>query len=551
MALPTFSRPKISKSLLPAKTAYFFFYFSYSSVTPFIPVFMTAYGLNAEQAGFIFGARLFAQFLSGPCWGALADKTKRYRLLLLLQIVISSILTFAAPWVPKALPQTASQVNSIAPTTLSGNLSAIATSMPPFTSKITEYNPEISTQPSTFSISNMTKKLGQSTKTFAAGTMHETKPHTFTYPAFTNTSSGGKSQDTQNNNQHNDKDKPETKNIFILMIIWFALIGAFDGGIPLLIDNSVMNTIAKLGKSDFGKQRLWGAVGYGLAAFASGVGIQLTGTDKPNYNTMFYIFLGSNFFLFISCLFLKMKPADCNLHAQGHERQNMGKRLLKEFKKFHVSFFFLTILIMGMANGLLYGFMFLYIEDLNGSNIIMGLSILVACSTEVMMFPVSSKVIKTMRGNLAAITLAFFFYVIRFAGFSVLHNAWFILLLQLLHSVCFALFWAAAVYHTASFAPEGMQATFLGILNGLFFGVAGGVSSVLGGMVYNHFGGRILWRGFATICAVWTVLLLMHMFERRRYRVNKDAKKNQDTELQKKEKNGETAEETLLPFADS
>ncbi len=547
MATAKCTAPKISRSLLPAKSAYFFFYFSYSSITPFIPVFITGYGLNAEQAGFILGARLFAQFLSAPCWGAIADKTGKLKLVLLLQIVISSILTFTAPWIPKVLPEIGTSEAGIFATNVpitSGNHSQMALKTTPavtdvFSKPMLPNSSLLAFSKTDLNISGISGEKKDEIPT-RFPTMKATTQKTEVENVTTShTVLAGKKGQTS---------KHRKQDIFILMIVWFALIGFFDGGIPLLIDNSVVDTIARLEKSDFGKQRLWGAVGFGLAAFASGVGIQLSGTEEPNYNTMFYIFLGSNLCLFVSCIFLKVKPPSNSPNVdETAELTPSNKGLMKQLKKFHVIFFFTTVFVMGMANGLLYGYMFLFIQDLKGSNIIMGLSILVACSTEVMMFPVSSYVIGVLRGSIPSITLAFALYVVRFTGFSFLQNAWYILLLQLLHSVCFALFWAAAVAHTTHLAPKGLQATFLGILNGLFFGIAGGSSGVFGGMVYNHFGGRNLFRGYAIICAVWTLFLILHLIER-----NNRAKKQEQGETEMENIERETvapAAEKLLPNA--
>ena len=493
---------------------------------------MTAYGLNAEQAGFVLGARLFAQFFSGPLWGGLADKTRKYRFMLLFQIVVSSILTFTAPWMPLVLPKDASTCSDpiinaqnnttqaslvtkgFAPTTINPPLFISTTKLENKSVPFTENrNAEGVSTATPMLVANSSVQLPQNT---SLGPAHSTtlQPFTSGFSSLPPSSPSGAKKKSKGQCIPKNVDK-----LFILMIVWFALIGAFDGGIPLLIDNSVMDTIEKTGTSDFGKQRLWGAVGFGLAAFASGVGIELSGSKGPNYFTMFYIFLGSNVCLFVSCCFLDMSGQAAKsglLKKEKSKRPNLMKGLINTFKKFNVTFFFFTVLIMGIANGLLYGFMFLYIQDLKGSNIIMGLSILVACSTEVMMFPISNTVIKFLRGNLIAVTVAFATYVIRFAGFSLLQNAWYILLLQLLHSVCFALFWNATVYHTSDLAPPGMQATLLGIMNGVFFGIAGGLSSVVGGIVYKHFGGRNVFRGYAIVCAVWTLFLILHVLERKK-----------------------------------
>ena len=549
--------PSINRALLPAKAAYFFFYFSYSSVTPYITVFMTAYGLNAEEAGFVLGARLFAQFFSGPLWGGIADKTRKHKFVLLFQIAISTILTFTAPWMPLVLPESSSAAcrDTIPVPQTNGSL-LMTTGLPVFSTMTSSFVPStaISRNPNNNRSLFTEEKNAEAVTTTKAmivtsglsvnnGSSNLPPTNSTNIATFPPTPTSYKNSSKQNTGKRNISPScaaHNTNKLFILMIIWFALIGAFDGGIPLLIDNAVIDTIEREGKSDFGKQRLWGAVGFGLAAFASGVGIELSGQKGPNYFTMFYIFLASNICLVVCCCLLKMTghhSKDDLLNNERKKKPNLMKGLIKTFKKFNVTFFFFTVLVMGIANGLLYGFMFLYIQDLKGSKIIMGLSILVACSTEVMMFPISNKVIQLLRGNLPAITLGFAVYVLRFAGFSLLQNAWYILLLQLTHSICFALFWNAAVYHTADLAPEGMQATLFGIMNGVFFGFAGAFSSIVGGIFYNQFGGRNMFRGYAIICAVWTLFLILHIIERKmsgKLGNKKDrdaAKKNAVTEL--------------------
>ena len=524
--------PTVSKALLVAKAAYFFFYFSYSSVTPYIAVFVTAYGLNAKQAGFVIGARFFTQFISGPLWGGLADKTRKYRFVLLLQIFTSTALKFTTPWTPKILPTVVIPCpdipgplnNSIMTTGMAFNFTK-TTELPTFILTNYQDNRSVSNTESkkiervqtTIPLTEAITRSFQPLKTNSARNHSRASQLRYTGGRTLLISTAAFNKTDGKSNQKCTSKNPD--HVFILMTVWLGLIGAFDGGIPLLIDNSVLDTIGKVKTSDFGKQRLWGSIGFGLAAFASGVGVDLSGGNKPNYFTMFYIFLTSNVCLFICCCFLDMSGAgqtSNNDNRESLKKPHLIKGLIYSFKKFNVTFFFITVLMMGFANGLLFGFMFLYIQDLNGSRIVMGVSILVACMTEVLMFPISSKTIKLLHGNLAAVAVAFAAYAVRFAGFSFLHNAWFILIFQLLHSLSFALFWDAVENHTSDIAPPGMQATFLGIMNGLFFGFAGGVSSIVGGTVYNYFGGRNMFRGYAIICAVWTVFLILHILERRR-----------------------------------
>ena len=550
--------PTINRMLLPVKAAYFFYYFSFSSIIPFIPIFLRDVGLNAEQAGIIFGTRTLIQFFTGPIWGLMADKKRKHTLFLIIQIVVSSLFMFSSPFIPKLLPK-----RHIERTSNFNNATAIrGTQIPTTFAHSFTKGKDITTKSSPKGFENSSSTIsGRSTSemssTPASVFKNSSQSPTAAAQLRTDLTSAGDKDDEKVKSSNNDL-------LFVIMTVVFNLAAIFDGGIPLMIDTLIMEMVEKSSsnqggkKVDFGKQRLWGAVGYGLAAFASGLGVQLSGAGKPNYTTMFYIYLASNFCLLIACTQLYKKGSDNPQEeklgeAQDEEKPNILKQLLVTLSKFHVTFWFATIFIMGVANGLLYGYMFWFIEDLKGSEILMGLSILIACTTEVFMFPVSRKCNKMVGGNVAAVGIAVFSYAVRFIGFSFLKNAWYILLLQLIHAVGWAMFWSAAVTHTTYLAPPGMTTTLLGVLNGVHFGVATGLATIFGGVAYKTYGGRVLYRFFAAVCVVWSVFVLIFvLFEKRREKQQKLQIASEDAEngvklSNRNEKDNDPANDNVIP----
>lgn len=506
--------PVVNRALLAPKLAYFFFYFSYSSVTPYIAVFMSVNGLNPEQCGYIIGGRLFAQFLSGLVWGAIADRTRKNRLLLIIQILVSTAVLFSSPWIPLALPNTASSSTACQLGTVNGNLSYTG----------------IARNSTQLWRGQFSKKQAESSNRTGHVIQPETTlPKAYSIKSTPNAILRDKANASRTLTPTSTKPTKEpgackrsTQALFIVMVVLFILVGIFEGGILLLIDSYVIHLIERVPGCEFGKQRLWGAVGFGIASFASGVGINLSGGGGPNYFTMFYIYLASNTILMIPCFFM-----DTTIHLdKGHpktgptneSRDKPKVAIVKEvaviFKKFNVVFFFVTILMMGMADSLLNSYLFLYIHDLRGSEMVMGLSIVVSTTSEALIFPFTDKIIKTLHGNLISIAVAFAMYSLRFLGYSLVQNPWHILPIQVLHCVCFALFWAASVYHTKHLAPDGLKSTFLAILNGTYFGISGGTASIVGGIIYKSTGGRTLFRGYSVVLLVWAILLVLHIAER-------------------------------------
>ena len=72
--------------LIPSKIFYFTFLSSVAVSMPYSSVFMKQLGMSAFRIGVISGVRPFVGFVSGVCWGILADKLKLWRGMLLTSI---------------------------------------------------------------------------------------------------------------------------------------------------------------------------------------------------------------------------------------------------------------------------------------------------------------------------------------------------------------------------------------------------------------------------------------------------------------------------------
>ena len=68
----------------------------------------------------------------------------------------------------------------------------------------------------------------------------------------------------------------------------------------------------------------------------------------------------------------------------------------------------------------------------------------------------------------------------------------------------FATFWAASTYFMYKVAPSNMSTTMLGVLNGLYNGVAQTIGSIVGGYLVHLYGMKKAFR----ICAIINTLIL-------------------------------------------
>ena len=76
------------------------------------------------------------------------------------------------------------------------------------------------------------------------------------------------------------------------------------------------------------------------------------------------------------------------------------------------------------------------------------------------------------------------------------------------HSTGYAIYWPAAVETAYKLSPEQISTTMMGILNALFYGLGTTLANILGGLVYERFGGIWLYRGTSFILG-WGVLVII------------------------------------------
>ena len=318
---------------------------------------------------------------------------------------------------------------------------------------------------------------------------------------------------------------------FFSMVAVMVFAGLFEGAVPNFVDTRTMNLINQESpQSTFGQQRYFGAIGFGISSVVTGYMVKSIKTIGLScYTPAFYLylagmvlFIGNNVFLF------KGKLAE-----KRETKVSIWKPLCGILKKPRVLFFYATALMVGMAEGFQFGFVFLLMEEIEADKIVMGLTVLVSCTVEVMVFPVSAKIIRLLGGPEIVMGLGVLSWSARFLMISYFQNQWLIMSTSILHAFGFALFWAAAIESAYKLSPKQISTTMLGILNAVYCGLGTLIASILGGMLYDKYGGRMLFRGVSFAYLIWGLLVFLDgMFLKKRN--SKNARTN-DGLLQGKE----------------
>ncbi|CAK9304440.1 unnamed protein product [Gordionus sp. m RMFG-2023] len=89
----------VNSDLLICKAFYFFFFSAFGSLYPMLGVYLKQLGFNPKQTGLVMGFRPFVELCSAPLWSSLAEKYQRAKHILLFSLVCWIIFTLSVAFV--------------------------------------------------------------------------------------------------------------------------------------------------------------------------------------------------------------------------------------------------------------------------------------------------------------------------------------------------------------------------------------------------------------------------------------------------------------------
>lgn len=279
------------------------------------------------------------------------------------------------------------------------------------------------------------------------------------------------------------------------LVVGYAI---FSAPLMPLVDNSVMALLGDR-SGDYGKQRLWGAVGWGVAGAIAGWAVERFGIDASFYTFGVWMALG----LLIA---LRMPIS----HAPIGQPFWLGLRGLLADRRLVI--FLITVLAAGMGMGTVNSFLFLYLEDLGASATLMGLSLAIATLSEMPVFFFSGLLLHKF-GARGVLLLALAVFVLRLAIYAAFPVAQIVLAANLLHGLTFSAAWVAGVTYANQIAPPGLGATSQGLFSGVMMGLGAALGALSGGLLYASAGPELMY-GIAAAC-VAAGMIFFALAERR------------------------------------
>jgi PPP family 3-phenylpropionic acid transporter len=280
---------------------------------------------------------------------------------------------------------------------------------------------------------------------------------------------------------------------FLALMLGTIAFAFFFAPIIPLVDNSALESLGQR-RSQYGKLRLWGAIGWGVAA-------PLVGRLAEQFG-LGWLFYGYVLFMLAGLLVSFRLPI-----SRTPLGQSFGQGVRRLLSNRQWSSFLGLIFMIGLGAAVINNYLFLYMEQLGAGKTLMGLALSVATLSEVTVFLFSDRLLDRW-GAYPILMLSMAALAVRLLAYAVTPNPWLILPAQLLHGLTFAAMWAAGVAYVHKIAPPGLGATAQGLMSGVAFGAAAAAGGLLGGLLYESIGLALTF-GLGGLALLGVLLLFM------------------------------------------
>ncbi|GBM75614.1 Major facilitator superfamily domain-containing protein 6 [Araneus ventricosus] len=277
---------------------------------------------------------------------------------------------------------------------------------------------------------------------------------------------------------------------------------AFGNSLFTLTDTACCESIQKTG-AQFGRQSLWGSVGWGLMSPISGLLNDYTGDFLASWILMAIM-------SFISLL---------NMAKLKMTKPQFSKNLLKDVKTVLSSKEFLAfkfcVLMNGVGAGIMWFYLVLFLTDIGGSRFLFGMVMFTQCFFgEIPFMFFSGWVIKKI-GHFNVLTLTLAAYLIRFFWYSQLHNPWLVLPVEVLNGFTEGLLYTNVASFAKLSSKPGTEATTQAVLFTAHEGLGVGIGCVVAGLGFDSIGGHrtFLYTSIYAGCAM-VLSIILHLLIR-------------------------------------
>ncbi|KAL4228571.1 hypothetical protein ACF0H5_011621 [Mactra antiquata] len=450
---------KVEPHLMKFKSFFFFFGGAIGSVFPYFSIYYKQLGLSPNQIGIISGLRPLIGFCSGPVWGSLADRFRIRRIMLFCSALGWLSFITSIGFVPS----------------------------PEHSDEQCPLVRDFVDDPNNTLYANMT--VGDSVRdTF--NDLHKLRPD-------------NSAEESLMESRGWIYDPDDLFRVYITVMILVVLGEVVQSPCGALADSGCIETLGNKDMHKYGHQRAWGSLGLGTMSLIVGgiistmrhvsvvCGIHVT---FSNYHVAFFFFAGNMFCCTVTTFFFKFQK-QVDDHAGSKPKPN-PLIVFRMFTTVHYASWLFCMFFTGICNGVIWGFLFWHLENIGGTQLVLGVANGICLFSEMVMFLFVFRILEKT-GCLLFMAFGLLGYTVRFIVFAVIDNAWIVLPFEILQGFTFAGIWSVYTKYLCSNVPSEYLGTLQGFLHGVYWGLGSGTGHMAGGILVETFGARVTFWIFA------------------------------------------------------
>jgi PPP family 3-phenylpropionic acid transporter len=271
--------------------------------------------------------------------------------------------------------------------------------------------------------------------------------------------------------------------LFIAMIFFYF----FQTPLNSLNDSQLLLHVSTR-SSSYASFRVWGSVGFAFSALVFGLLLQ-SQSEHPQLIAIFTIGTIACS-LIISFLLIDSRSSLKKIDFSGVFQVILSRKLL---------IFLFLILILAIAHRTNDAFLSVYLHELGAKQSLIGYSWTVSALSEIPIFFLLSRYGNRFK-ELPLLAVASFGFVVRYLLMSSTAEPVYIILIQAMHSITFGIFLFTALRYISQIVPDQYRATGQAVFTVVWNGLAGVISSLVGGIIFDNWGGHYVYL-FASIVA--------------------------------------------------
>jgi predicted MFS family arabinose efflux permease len=282
---------------------------------------------------------------------------------------------------------------------------------------------------------------------------------------------------------------------FALVMLAILIFNVSAAPLTSFADSATMTMLADE-KEMYGRVRVGGTIGWGVAALVAGALIKAYGLNVA--------FWGSGLMMFLGLIVSQ------GLSFGGyHETQQPGPKsggVRELLSNRHWILFLALAFLGGIGFSSAAAFFSPYLKELGGDELHVGIALLVGTFTELLVFVFGDRLLKRIKPYRLLI-VGLVATGIRSLLFAVSGAPILAILVQGLNGFTFPVMWLGGVSYADENAPPGLKSTAQGLFAAMTYGFGAAVGGLMGGFLLESIGGRALFLVYGAVLLAGVALI--------------------------------------------